>query len=193
MAARLATKDVVGRRFGRLLTEGIVRKGGRLFAACICDCGNRCVPSFSHLKTGYTNSCGCLRGEAHGMSRTRLHSIWLDIKKRCFNPRGKYWRRYGGRGITLAPEWHYFSQFAADMGEPPSLEHSIDRIDNDGPYSKANCRWATATVQSRNRSNALPLVRHGGRTLHLKDWAKETGISYSTMRYRQIHGLPIVG
>ncbi len=79
------------------------------------------------------------------------------MKQRCLNPRAGKYPTYGGRGITLCPEWLTFEGFYNDMGSKPSPTHSIDRIDNDGPYEKSNCRWASLTEQANNKSNSRRL------------------------------------
>ncbi len=102
--------------------------------------------------------------------------------RRCTRPNSRAYANYGGRGIRVCDRWLTFENFIADMVQRP-VGHSLDRIDNDGPYSPENCRWATDIEQHRNRrDNRLETFR--GQTKTLAEWAEEFGIRYATLHSR---------
>lgn len=185
--------DLVGSMFGRLTVvkrSGAVR--GRPSWLCVCSCGEIRVVSGSDLRGGDTKSCGCLQIEwarsgksqtTHGMRYTTEYKIWVGMKQRCLNPNDKAYPDYGGRGITVCPEWiNSFEVFLSDMGNRPSKNHSLDRGDNDGPYSPSNCRWSTRGEQGNNqRTNRV--LEYDGRKLTMAEWARYFGVNYRTLKW----------
>lgn len=115
-------------------------------------------------------------------ARHPLYSVWNSMIQRCTNPHVAAWGRYGGRGITVCPEWRSFVRFVADMPPRPAGTE-LDRIDNNMGYSKANCRWVTRIENLRNcRSNVL--VNYHGRLMTVTEAAELSGIPKSLLYAR---------
>jgi hypothetical protein len=115
-----------------------------------------------------------------------MYKAWAAMVARCDHPTHTSYSSYGGRGITYDPRWKDFSAFLADMGERPA-GMTLDRIDNDGPYCRENCRWATAEQQQNNR-RCNRLVEYAGLTYTLAQWASITGFQFGTLRNRLDRG-----
>lgn len=176
-----------GEKFGRMT---IIRRVDKLLVRCRCDCGTKKVVRALSLKYGHINSCGCLRKEllvtknrTHGRAHTRTYAIWSGMITRCSNPARREYKWYGGRGIEVCKRWTKFQNFLDDMGEVPA-GFSIDRINPNGPYSKDNCRWATATEQAANKSQTIYMTLLG-ETKPMAAWAKDLGIPYGTLKSRR--------
>jgi len=108
-----------------------------------------------------------------------LYSIWKSMRQRCNNPYSKDYESYGGRGIIICEEWNNFQQFISDMGERPSRKHYLDRINNDGNYSKDNCRWATSTesLANRRKYKKEKYIYFEGLRKTVREWIKFLGIN----------------
>lgn len=187
-----------GDRFGMLvvLRFADIQSGHRRYL-CACDCGQEKIILSGSLKTGVSQSCGCLqraltskRNTKHGHTiggvRSREHNAWHQMVQRCTNLNYKRYAEWGGRGIKVCERWLVFENFLADMGLSPSSKHSIDRYpNNDGNYEPGNCRWATMKEQCNNKNNNH-LLTHGGRTQTVTQWAEEIGIKRSII-FERVH------
>ena len=211
------TKIKIGDKFGRLTVIGFAghsrTKSGKskLLVKCKCSCGNVVITPSSNLTTGDTKSCGCYHldkakeictgntfGYKHGgtIYNHRLYAVYTTMHQRCENPNCDYYDRYGGRGIYVCKEWSgengfsNFREWAMNNGYNPDAtkgECTINRIDNDGPYSPDNCEWVNRTAQMNNTS-ANRYLTYNGETYTVTEWANKLGINFSTIENRLCNG-----
>jgi len=190
-----AKSQLIGAVFGRLtVVEPVAGDYRETYWRCACACGGWHTARQSHLKRGNVKSCGCLSREwgcqanlSHGVTKSLEHRVWIQMRYRCTNPKGRGWRNYGGRGITVCARWlESFENFLIDMGACP-IGHSLDRKDNDLGYTPENCRWATRRVQANNRRNTRRLTIDGI-TRPLADWARHAGVSLGVFSTRLDRG-----
>ena len=121
----------------------------------------------------------------HGKKGTRVYRIWKGMKQRCLNPRCDPNENYVTRGVTLCDRWHSFENFYADMGDPPSPEHELDKdiLGNGMLYSPESCCWVTRSENCRNR-RTNHLLHFKGQSLCIAEWAEKTGIKATTIYSR---------
>jgi hypothetical protein len=187
----------VGKIFGQLTVKELLPViKGHAMAKCICSCGKEYVCRSSGLTSGHNKSCGCRHEDnlkkglnyRHGMARTRFYKAWYGIIERCENANHERFKDYGGRGITVCPEWHDFKVFyewAMTNGYREGLQ--IDRKDNDGPYTPWNCRWVTQIQNSRNK-RTTKFITINGVTKTLIEWSETAGIASGTIMTRIKNG-----
>lgn len=88
-----------------------------------------------------------------GLSKSPVYRVWHAMMDRCYLTTCATYKNYGARGITVVDSWHVFENFFADMGNPPAKGMQLNRIDNDGPYSRENCNWVSRKDNCRNKRN----------------------------------------
>lgn len=157
---------------------------------CRCVCGT--VKSYfrSNIHPGKTISCGCKRAvqvkkpRKHGHGSRGFKSLtyrsWQSMMNRCTNPASDRYAAYGKSGIRVCKRWLTFENFLADMGERPSVQYTVDRVDGTKGYNPHNCRWATKKEQSVNRKTTV-LLTINGQTLCAADWSRFLGLHPDTV------------
>ena len=184
-----------GQRFGRLTAIRFIEKRFRSHEIWEfkCDCGSLKNLFVNNVKRN-TKSCGCLKHECliqrnkeklstHKLTNTSIHRAWASMKSRCLNKNHKSYSSYGGRGINVCNRWMIFENFYQDMGERPSKNHSLDRVDNNGDYTPENCRWADRYQQQSNR-RTNHYITFSGETMTIAQWSRKLQINTKTLATR---------
>lgn len=184
--------DITGQKFNRLTAIKPVGRynSGNVLWLCKCECGKTCEVESYLLRSGKQISCGCYPSERmaemntkHGGFGTRLYEIWRKMFRRCYGVNVACYSDYGGRGISVCDEWVDFSVFrewAMSHGYDDAL--TIDRIDVNGNYEPANCRWATAKQQANNRRNNH-YVEYNGEKKTVSEWADGFRVDQRNLYY----------
>lgn len=156
-----------------------------------CYCGKEFKTQTQYIKSGHTQSCGCLQKQitanknilnaTHKQTKHRLYKVWNNMNQRCNNPKHEAYKNYGGRGISVCNEWLDINNFINDMF-PSFIEGlTIDRENTNGNYEKSNCRWATKQVQNRNTRKLISTNTSGYRGVSLdkkcNKWRTSIGIN----------------
>lgn len=182
----MPAQDLTGMKFGYLTA---LRRNGkdasnRARWLCVCVCGREVTRTSQYLRdlTRKPRSCGCRHNNTdHGMTGTRPFRIWSHMRSRCLTPTDKDYKNYGARGVAVCKTWRdSFSTFWRDMQHGYADHLTLERIDNNGPYSKINCRWATVAEQAVNRRGNTFIDAPEGRVT-LSQAARNRGMQTQTL------------
>jgi hypothetical protein len=195
---RVAAEDLTGRDFGRWhVVSRLEVKLSKSYWTCRCSCGLVKRVQGTDLLAGKSTgcrSCNVTGMESptyrHGKSKTAEHKIWQGIVSRCTIPSASGYANYGGRGIEVCERWlgeSGFTNFLSDMGQRPTQDLSIERIDNNKDYSPDNCRWATRLEQNRNSRHNV-VLNIDGLQLPVTVWAERSQTKVATIRDRLRRG-----
>ena len=210
MLSKAKLIDLTGQVYGRLtvikrVDDYISPSGDRKVQwLCKCKCGKEVIVTGNNLRKGNSKSCGCYNREllakinlTHNASNTRLYHIWICMKDRCYNPKNKKYKDYGGRGIIICDEWindfEAFANWAYDNGYIENVsrgECTIDRIDVNGNYCQQNCRWVNQKVQSNNKRNNH-YITYNGETHTVTEWNNILGYKKGVLSRRIFSGWSI--
>lgn len=185
--------NLVGEKFGKLTVLALYQKGKHSKWICKCECFNFHIAVGGNLKSGVTRSCGCLMREVkrdlskiikHGKYKSQEFNTWHMMLQRCYKKNATGYENYGGRGIKVCDRWRdSFQNFYEDMGNKPSQDHTLDRIDVNGDYELSNCKWSTKFQQSvnqRTRKDNTSGVR--GVSKSKKSWLSYINVNGSRIR-----------
>ena len=185
----------IGDKIGKLtilcIEKEIINRQHRIYCLCRCECGNeKRIRMDSITRKNGVRSCGCLtrekskeRNSTHKMTHSITYQSWQSMRNRCNNPQNPSYTNYGGIGITICERWNDFENFLLDMGERPSKEYTLDRINVNGDYEPCNCRWATQLEQQNNKRNNRTLTCYG-ETHTVSEWARILDIKDSIIYTR---------
>jgi hypothetical protein len=185
LMSKLTASNILGKSFGkwRVIEYHHTDSHWHKHWVCRCECGTEKIIDGYKLLYGTTNGCHkCNAPHRHRMSHTRLYSIWIGMKGRCYNDKNKSYKSYGGRGIKVCPEWQTFEPFygwAMANGYTDNL--TIERKDVNGDYCPKNCCWIPLNEQTKNTTRNI-FITFDGETKILKEWAKEVGVSPDTLK-----------
>ena len=156
-----------------------------------CYCGKEFKTQTQYIKSGHTQSCGCLQKQitanknilnaTHKQTKHRLYNIWNMMIQRCNNPKHEAYKNYGQRGIIVCDEWNDVENFIRDMNDDFIEGLTLDRENNSLGYNKSNCRWVNRNIQSRNTRKLISTNTSGYRGVSLdkkcNKWRTSIGIN----------------
>lgn len=207
MGKKYNVEKYIGKTFGHLTilafdhTKTKYNKN-RKYVKCKCDCGKECVVQLSNIISGNTTSCGHIKRETykyaaesnktHGMSKTHIFKIWQGMRYRCNTPTSPDYYKYGGRGIKVCEPWNNsfmeFYNWAISVGyieQPKNTPYgdrlSIERINPNGNYEPANCKFIPFKYQTKNKRSSLFVTDYDGEVLTLTDIARKYNMSPKTI------------
>lgn len=177
-ASGIKIEELSGQKFGKLTVLNYHSKDlcGKSKWLCKCGCGNKKVIVSSSLKDGKTKSCGCLHKnitKTHGMKKHCLYDIWRGMFRTCKR----------NKNIIICERWYDIKNFIDDVGNRPSKNYILGRINIDDNFNPSTCRWLTKKEQANNKINNNR-INIDGQLKTIQEWSEISGTKYSSIHYR---------
>ena len=184
--------NLAGQVFGNLTVRSLVanseqsKKTKNRRWLCDCSCGNSHIASSNNLKSGNTKSCGCINHLPHnkkfGEFRSKVYDAWKNAKVRCYDDDYSSTEKYKGRGIYMSEEFlNDFDVFYTYIGDPPSEEHTLERLDVNGNYERGNLAWVLMQFQARNKTK----LKNNTSGVTGVSWKNDKGKLHAVASWRQ--------
>lgn len=207
MAVMKSIEHLIGKKFNRLtIVEDLGTRGsGQRYCRAICECGGEKKTRVTAILNGTASSCGCYRRECdkgfskryrttHGLTKHPLHTVWNNMRNRCYWPNNSLYPDYGAIGVIVCAEWLNSFQPFFDWAMANGWRKGL-QLDKDILYKKKHgtktglmyspeyCSFVTAIENMRYRRNSK-FIEYKNESKPINEWCEILNLNRSTVQGR---------